>query len=121
MGVVSGESFLDLKTLSISPCIDLNASTSMAISVILQPQVLKGSQDLYGPSAHMLATPSETVQAVRCMSTAIQFMDGNNGFFNLSINAAILVSFGHQSTFFNILTIHTKCIFQNHFHAVNMY
>ena len=59
MGAVSSESFLDLKILSVSPRIDLNASISMAISVISQPQVLKGSQDLYGPSAHMLATPSE--------------------------------------------------------------
>ena len=43
MGVVSSESFSDLKILSVSPHIDLNASISMEISVILQPQVLKGS------------------------------------------------------------------------------
>ena len=101
--------------------IDLNASIWMATSAILEPQVWKGSQDLNGPSAHMLLTPSETIQTVRCMSTAVQFMDGNNGFSSLNINVTTLVSFSCFSPLFNILTVYTKCISQNHSQAVNMY
>lgn len=93
----------------------------MATSAILEPQVWKGSQDLNGPSAHMLPTPSKTIQTVRCMSTAIQFMDSNNGFSSLNTNVTTLVSFSSFSHLFNILTVYTKCISQNHSHAVNMY